>query len=165
MPMKRMWRKKVMRVQLTRKAWFLSPPLAGAAPRRQALELSALVGLMVGLHPEAWPRLGVGVRRVDVMVVFASDLDFEARAAASVTGDDGRAFWIGAVSVTPLHEPQYSRHQVHAFRRDHVLEPAARAGLAVCLGGQDALLDEFAQPLGEQVARTSQGALKVAKTG
>jgi hypothetical protein len=39
------------------------------------------------------------------MVVFASDLDFEARSAASVPGDDGRALRIGAVSITPPHEP------------------------------------------------------------
>jgi len=99
------------------------------------------------------------------MIVFASDLDVEARAAASVTGDDGRALRIGAVSVTPLHESQHSRHQVGALRRDHVPEPAARAGLAVCLGGQDAVLDEFAEPLGKEVARTSQDALELAEAG
>ena len=114
---------------------------------------------------EARARLGLGVRRSDVVVVFASDLDVEARAAVSVTGDDGRALRVGAVSVAPLHEPHQGRHQVDPLRRDHVPESAARAGLAVCLGGQDAVLDEFAEPLGKQVARTAEDALEVAEAG
>ena len=56
----------------------------------------------IRLHPKARARRGFDVSRADWMIVFASELRVHSGAAPSVAGDDGRAFRVGAVSVTPL---------------------------------------------------------------
>ena len=128
-------------------------------------EKSALRSAVIWPCPKAWAGRCFDVSGTEVVIVFAEDLHIDVRAAPLVTSGDGGACRVGAVSVTPLHQSDHRRRQIHSLGREDVPEPAARAGLLVCLGRQDAVLDELAEPLSKQVARTSQDALKVAEAG
>jgi hypothetical protein len=63
---------------------------------------AAVVASLVLFHLKAWTRCGFDIRHLDVVIVPASDLHGEWGTALVVTGDEGRARRVGAVSVTPL---------------------------------------------------------------
>jgi hypothetical protein len=51
---------------------------------------------VIRLHPKARAGRGFSVSGIEVMIVFASDLHVDARAAPSVTVDDGWSLRVGA---------------------------------------------------------------------
>ena len=63
---------------------------------------SASLGIF---RSKAWAGCGFDVGRLDVVIVLAPDLHGQRGAAPAMAGEDGRARWVGAVSVTPLEHP------------------------------------------------------------
>jgi len=63
-------------------------------------------------------RDALDVGRLHMMTSFAVDLGIDVRAASAVSRVHGGTLRVGAVPVTPLHQPHHGRHQVHAHGGD-----------------------------------------------
>jgi hypothetical protein len=83
------------------------------------------------------------------------------RPSLDVPSDHWRAFGVGFVAVTPLHEREHDVHQLTALVRQAVFHPCPAAGFAVLRALEDPLLDEENQTLGQQVARALQDPVKL----
>jgi hypothetical protein len=81
--------------------------------------------------------------------------------ASYVADDYRRALRVRLVAVAPVHERQQDRYQLAALVGQAILVARSAAGLAVLGPLEDLLLDEQAQPLGQEVARALQDAVEL----
>src|SRR5206468_325699 len=115
---------------------------------------------------DGWERAGAVdhldlVQAGDYMALVAHQGDMQVLSALAVLRDDRRALGIGLVAIPPLLQCQQRERQLPSFVGQAVLVARPAARLAVLRSLEDTLVDQLGQPLGQQVARAAQDAVKL----
>ena len=141
--------------------------LPGARGRRQPgagsradLGVGPARGRALGRRERARARLGDDVARAELGAAPRARQVARDLAAALAMADDARAPRLGrVVAIAPLQQGHHDRPQVEALLGQAVLE--ARGAVLVGHALEDALVDEAAEAVGEDVARDAEVALEV----